>query len=196
MQRRVLRYSIVNFALAGRQNLNPLTLGVGDKIKGHARVLANNATHLFMKLMGGVKVVHDEGDMGVFATILLGLNAPTVPGELDFEGHAVVAHERIGPRAIARTNGKTQSPIKRKEQEGRQPKLTGHAKATLAKCARRSLEHRRKCPLLFQRGQTIETRHTPAFPFSAHLTQKKTIATEAPVSHKQLFCYHCYVLYA
>lgn len=70
MQRRVLRYSVVNFALAGRQNLNPLTLGVGDEIKAHARVLANNATHLFMKLVGGVKVVHDEGDMGVFATIL------------------------------------------------------------------------------------------------------------------------------
>lgn len=88
------------FALAGRQNLDPLTLGVGDGIKAHARVLANNATHLFMKLVGGVKVVHDEGDMGVFATILVGLNASTVPGELDFEGHAVVAHERIGPRAI------------------------------------------------------------------------------------------------
>lgn len=100
MQRRVLRYSVVNFALAGRQNLDPLTLGVGDGIKAHARVLANNATHLFMKLVGGVKVVHDEGDMGVFATILVGLNASTVPGELDFEGHAVVAHERIGPRAI------------------------------------------------------------------------------------------------
>ena len=100
MQRRVLRYSVVNFALAGRQNLNPLTLGIGDEIKAHARVLANNAAHLFMKLVGGVKVVHDEGDMGVFATILVGLNAPTVPGELDFEGHAVVAHERIGPRAI------------------------------------------------------------------------------------------------
>ena len=107
MQRRVLRYSVVNFALAGRQNLNPLTLGVGDEIKAHARVLANNATHLFMKLVGGVKVVHDEGDMGVFATILVGLNASTVPGELDFEGHAVVAHERIDPRAIARTNEST-----------------------------------------------------------------------------------------
>ena len=77
MQRRVLRYSVVNFALAGRQNLNPLTLGVGDEIKAHARVLANNATHLFMKLVGGVKVIHDEGDMGVFATILVGLNAST-----------------------------------------------------------------------------------------------------------------------
>lgn len=53
-----------------------------------------------MKLVGGVKVIHDEGDMGVFATILVGLNASTVPGELDFEGHGVVAHERIGPRAI------------------------------------------------------------------------------------------------
>lgn len=31
MQSRVLRYSVVNFALAGRQNLNPLTLGVGDE---------------------------------------------------------------------------------------------------------------------------------------------------------------------
>lgn len=58
MQRRVLRYSVVNFALAGRQNLNPLTLGVGDEIKGHVRVLANNAAHLLMKLVGGVKVVH------------------------------------------------------------------------------------------------------------------------------------------
>ena len=100
MQRRVLRYSVVNFALAGGQNLNPLTLGVGDEIKGHARVLANNAAHLSMRLVGGVKVVHDEGDMGVFAAILIGLNAPTVSDELDFEGHAVVAHERIGPRAI------------------------------------------------------------------------------------------------
>lgn len=107
MQRRVLRYSVVNFALAGRQNLNPLTLGVGDEIKAHARVLANNATHLFMKLVGGVKVVHDEGDMGVFAAILVGLNASTNPGELDFEGHAVVAHERIGPRAIARIDENT-----------------------------------------------------------------------------------------
>lgn len=95
MQRRVLRYSVVNFALAGGQNLNPLALGVGDEIKAHARVLANNATHLFMKLVGGVKVVHDEGDMAVFATILVGLNAPTVPGELDFEGHPmnVLVHE-------------------------------------------------------------------------------------------------------
>ena len=98
MQRRVLRYSVVNFALAGRQNLNPLTLGVGDEIKTHARVLANNAAHLSMKLVGGIKVVHDEGEMGVFATILVGPNAPTVPGELDFEGHAslpmnVLVHE-------------------------------------------------------------------------------------------------------
>ena len=54
--RRVLRYSVVNFALAGGQNFNPLTLGVGDEIKAHARVLANNAAHLFMKLVGGVKV--------------------------------------------------------------------------------------------------------------------------------------------
>ena len=99
MQHRVLRYSVVNFALASRQNLNPLALGVGDEIKAHARVLANNAAHIAF-VVGGVKVVHDEGDMGVFATILVGLNAPTVPGELDFEGHAVVAHERIGPRAI------------------------------------------------------------------------------------------------
>lgn len=131
MPRRVLRYSIVGSALAGRQNLNPLALGVGDEIKAHTRVLANNVTHLFMKLVGGVKVVHDEGDMGVFATILVGLNAPTVPGELDFEGHTVVAHERIGPRAIARTNGKTQSPIKRKEREGRQPELMGASKTTI-----------------------------------------------------------------
>lgn len=100
MQRRVLRYSVVNFALAGRQNLNPLTLGVGDEIKAHTRVLANNAAHLFMKLVGGAKVVHGESDMDVFAAILVGFNASTVPGELDFEGHAVVAHERIGPRAI------------------------------------------------------------------------------------------------
>ena len=35
MQRRVLRYSVVNFALAGRQNLNPLALGVDDEIKAH-----------------------------------------------------------------------------------------------------------------------------------------------------------------
>jgi len=127
MQRRVLRYSVVNFALAGRQNLNPLTLGVGDEIKAHARVLANNATHLFMKLVGGVKVVHDEGDMGVFATILVGLNASTVPGELDFEGHDVVAHERIGPRAIARTNENTIAHQKERAGGG-QPELMGQAK--------------------------------------------------------------------
>lgn len=100
MPRRVLRYSAVGSALAGRQNLNPLALRVGDEIKAHAGVLANDAAHLFVKLVGGVKVVHDESDMGIFATILVGLNAPTVPGELDFEGHAVVAHERIDPRAI------------------------------------------------------------------------------------------------
>ena len=104
MQRRVLRYSVVNFALAGRQNLNPLALGVGDEIKAHARVLANDATHLFVKLVGGVKVVHDESDMGVFAAVLVGLNASTVPGELDLEGHVVVTHERIGPRAIFGTH--------------------------------------------------------------------------------------------
>ena len=100
MQRRVLRYSVVNFALAGRQNLNPLTLGVGDEIKAHARVLANNAAHFFMKFVGSVKVVHDEGDMGVFTAVLVGLNVATIPSEFNFEGHAVVAHERIGPRAI------------------------------------------------------------------------------------------------
>lgn len=196
MQHRVLRYSVVNFALAGRQNLNPLTLRVGDEIKAHARVLANNAAHLSMNLVGGVKVVHDEGDMGVFATILVGLNASTVPGELDFEGHAVVAHERIGPRAIARTNGKTQSHIKRKEQEGRQPKLMGHAKTTLAKCARRPLKHRHKCPLLFQRGQNDRNPPYTRILFFSPFDSKKTIAAEVPVSQKQLFCYHCYVLYA
>ena len=187
MQRRVLRYSVVNFALAGRQNLNPLALRVGDEIKAHARVLANNATHLFMKLVGGVKVVHDEGDMGVFAAILEGLNASTrfqvnsISKGTPSLPMNVLAHEP------SHEPTKTQSPIKKKEQEGRQPKLMGQAKTTLAKCARRPLKHRHKCPLLFQRGQTIETRHTPAFPFSAHLTQKKTIATEVPVSQKQLF---------
>ena len=107
MPRRVLRYSIVGSALAGRQNLNPLALGVGDEIKAHARVLANDAAHLFVKLVGGVEVVHDESDMGIFAAVLVGLNASAVPGELNLEGHVVVAHERIGPRAIARTNENT-----------------------------------------------------------------------------------------
>ena len=42
MQRRVLRYSVVNFALAGRQNLNPLTLRVGNErrpMRGFSRIM-------------------------------------------------------------------------------------------------------------------------------------------------------------
>ena len=116
MQRRVLRYSVVNLALAGRQNLNPLTLGVGDEIKAHARVLANNATHLFMKLVGGVKVVHDEGDMGVFATILESSTRPRFQVSSISKGTPslpmnVLVHEpSSGPAAQQQVAAKTTEP--------------------------------------------------------------------------------------
>lgn len=195
MQRRVLRYSVVNFALAGRQNLNPLTLGVGDEIKAHARVLANNATHLFVKLVDGVKVVHNEGDMGALPSFSQGSTRPrfqvsSIPKGTPSLPMNVLVHEP------SHESTKTQSPIKRKEREGRQPELMGQAKTTLAKCARRPLKHRHKCPLLFQRGQNDRNPPYTRILIFSPFDSKKTIVTEVPVSQKQLFCYHFYVLYA
>lgn len=142
MQRRVLRYSVVNFALAGRQNLNPLTLGVGDEIKTHARILANNATHLFMKLVGGVKVVHDEGDMGVFATILVGLNAPTgsqvssiSKGTPSLPMNVLVHEPSSGP--ISRSSKSPRRPLNLKRSRPAKPPIAAqwHVLASLSKKA-------------------------------------------------------------
>ena len=79
----MLRYSVVNFALAGRRNYcNPLTLGVGDEIKGHAGSLPAdncNRTPANHEADRGrrSKSFRDEGDMGVFAAILVELSAPS-----------------------------------------------------------------------------------------------------------------------
>ena len=66
-------------------HLNPLAVGVGNKVNAHAGILADDAAHLLVEFMECPKVVHDKGDVGILTAVVAGFRLVAVPGELDFE---------------------------------------------------------------------------------------------------------------
>ena len=91
------RIRCAQFCLSSRDDLDPLTVGVGDEVKTHRGILTNDATHLLVKLMDGVEVVYDKGNMGVLASIIIWLNLAAVPSELNFKRSLFICHKSIGP---------------------------------------------------------------------------------------------------
>lgn len=50
-----------------------------------------------MEGVSGLEVIHDEGDVGIQATVVIGLGAPAISRELKLEARVVIHQKGVGP---------------------------------------------------------------------------------------------------
>lgn len=82
------------------KDLDPAPIRVFDEVEAHGGVVVDDAAHFVMQLARGLHIGDAEGQVRVFAAVVVGLGAAFVPGELKLEGGRVVRGEDDDPGAI------------------------------------------------------------------------------------------------
>ena len=69
----------------GRNNLQPVTVRIGDEVDTHGRVFVADTAHFFVKLVSGFKILGGEGKVEFAFTQIIGLRVIIQPSQFQFE---------------------------------------------------------------------------------------------------------------
>ena len=71
--------------LSYRNDFNPISVWIIDKIDSHRRIFIADAAHLLVKLVGSLIVVHGEAQVDFIVPQVVGLFPVPQPGELQLK---------------------------------------------------------------------------------------------------------------